>query len=214
MNDDNPIRIILADDHVLVLDGLQARLSMEPGFEVVATANNGREALAAAQEHQPDLAILDVSMPELNGLETTKRFRRDLPDVRLLMLSMHDDREYILPLIRSGASGYVLKDVSSDELIAAIRTVHSGNTYFSAGASRALFQHEDNKRPRAGMDELSSREIDVLKLLVHGHSNKEVGAQLNISVRTVETHRQNIKTKLGIQRIAGLTRYAMDQGLI
>ena len=208
-----PIRILLADDHVLVLDGLQARLSMEPGFDIVATASNGREALTRAHEQQPDVVIMDVSMPELNGLEATKRFRRELPHIKLLMLSMHDSREYILPLVRSGASGYVLKDVSSDELISAIETVYAGNTYFSAGASRALFQDQE-KAPRENMDELSTRELDVLKLLASGLSNKEVGHQLKISVRTVETHRQNIKTKLGIQRIAGLTRYAVDHGLI
>lgn len=207
------IRVLLVDDHLLVLDGLQARLAMEPHIEIVGTANNGEQALCAAREKMPDVVIMDVSMPILNGLEATKRFRTELPGTRILMLSMHDDREYILSLIQSGASGYVLKDVSSHELINAIETVHSGNTYFSSGASNALFQ-QSNTAPDQALDELSNRELMVLKLLAMGLSNKEIGRDLRISARTVETHRQNLKSKLGIQTIAGLTKYAIEKQLI
>lgn len=206
------IRVLLVDDHVLVLDGLQARLAMEPHIEIVGTANNGEQALLKARETQPDVVIMDVSMPVLNGIEAAKRFKQDLPHIRLLMLSMHDDREYILPLIRSGAGGYVLKDVSSTELIKAIETVHLGNTYFSSGASQALFHEGDGGE--AAPDILSKRERAVLKHLALGYSNKEIGQTLSISVRTVETHRQNIKSKLGLHSTAGLTKYAIERKLV
>lgn len=208
-----PIRVLLVDDHMLVLDGLKARLSMEEHIDIVGTANNGEQALVEAHRLNPDVVIMDVSMPVLNGHQATKRFHTELPNVRILMLSMHDNREYILPLIQSGASGYVLKDVSSNELIKAIETVYLGNTYFSAGASQALF-HAQELHHQPGREELSNRERAVLKLLATGYANKEVGRALNISVRTVETHRQNLKNKLGIQSIAGLTKYAIDQQLV
>lgn len=210
---DETIRVLLVDDHMLVLDGLQARLAMEPHIEIVGTANNGEEALKAARLLSPDVVIMDVSMPVLNGLEATKRFNTELPGTRILILSMHDDREYILSLIQTGASGYVLKDVSSHELINAIETVHSGNTYFSSGASNALFQMPDTTSKQAP-SELSKRELTVLKLLAAGLSNKEIGRDLRISVRTVETHRQKLKSKLGIQTTAGLTKFAIENQLI
>ncbi|WP_151703628.1 response regulator transcription factor [Nitrincola alkalilacustris] len=210
---DETIRVLLVDDHMLVLDGLQARLAMEPHIEIVGTANNGEEALKAARKLSPDVVIMDVSMPVLNGLEATKRFNIELPGTRILILSMHDDREYILSLIQTGASGYVLKDVSSHELINAIETVHSGNTYFSSGASNALFQMPDTTSKQTP-SELSKRELTVLKLLAAGLSNKEIGRDLRISVRTVETHRQKLKSKLGIQTTAGLTKFAIENQLI
>lgn len=209
-----PIRILLVDDHLLVLDGLKARLGLETHIDIVGTANNGEQALEAARRLQPDVVIMDVSMPVLNGLDATKRFRSELPNIRILMLSMHDDREYILSLIQSGASGYVLKDVSSNELIKAIETVHSGNTYFSSGASDALFRSIPTPTQSILNEELSQREITVLKLLAEGHSNKEIAQTLHISVRTVETHRQKLKTKLGIQSTAGLTKFALEHQLI
>ncbi|MHA7879612.1 MAG: response regulator [Saccharospirillum sp.] len=208
----NTIRVLLADDHVLVLDGLQARLSLEPHIEIVGTANNGEEALAKARALMPDVVIMDVSMPILNGLEAAARFKQELPGIRLLMLSMHDDREYILPLIRSGAGGYVLKDVSSTELIKAIETVYLGNTYFSSGASQALFHAGEGGG--AAPEVLSKRELAVLKHLALGYANKEIAQTLSISVRTVETHRQNIKSKLGLHSTAGLTKYAIERKLV
>lgn len=210
--DPGTIRVLLVDDHVLVLDGLQARLALEPHINIVGTANDGEQALQKARATEPDVVIMDVSMPVLNGLDAAKRFKQELPDIRLLMLSMHDDREYILPLIRSGAGGYVLKDVSSTELIKAIETVHLGNTYFSSGASQALFHAGDGGE--AAPDILSKRELAVLKHLALGYSNKEIGQILSISVRTVETHRQNIKSKLGLHSTAGLTKYAIERKLV
>lgn len=210
------IKVLLVDDHVLVLDGLVARLQLESHIEIMGTAKNGEEALQKAQQLAPDVVLMDVSMPVLGGIEAAKRFREELPQIKVLMLSMHHDREYILPLVQSGASGYVLKDVSVNELIMAIDTVFQGGTYFSAGASQSLFTMPD-KSPDALLsanESLTRRELDVLIALTSGHANKEVARRLNISVRTVETHRQNLKNKLDIHTLAGLTKYAIEQGLI
>jgi two-component system nitrate/nitrite response regulator NarL len=210
------IKVLLVDDHVLVLDGLVARLQLESHIEIMGTAKNGEEALQKAQQLAPDVVLMDVSMPVLGGIEAAKCFREELPQIKVLMLSMHHDREYILPLVQSGASGYVLKDVSVNELIMAIDTVFQGGTYFSAGASQSLFTMPD-KSPDAlpsANESLTRRELDVLIALTSGHANKEVARRLNISVRTVETHRQNLKNKLDIHTLAGLTKYAIEQGLI
>ncbi len=213
MSGRTPIRLLLVDDHVLVLDGLKARLENETGIEVVGTANNGAQALELAASLKPDVVLMDVSMPVMNGLEALPHLRARCPDVRVLILSMHDNRQYILQLVRAGASGYVLKDVSSAELINAIETVYQGNTYFSAGASQALFAGFDAMDGEADQV-LTRREETVLKLLAEGRSNKEVARILDISVRTVETHRQNIKSKLNINTAAGLTKYAIEHNLI
>ncbi|GGN29466.1 MULTISPECIES: response regulator transcription factor [Marinomonas] len=205
------IRVLLVDDHMLVLDGLQARLELEGNIDIIATASNGLEALEKAQDTHPDLVLMDVSMPILNGLEATKRFKTEQPNIKILMLSMHNDKEYILSLIQSGANGYVLKDVSSEELVQAINTVYQGGTYFSSGASDALFSQVV---PSLSCEELSKREMAVLKALAIGLSNKEIALSLNISVRTVETHRQNIKNKLNIHTSAGLVKYALAHQLI
>lgn len=206
------IRVLLVDDHILVLDGLQARLEMEANIEVIGTASNGLEALEKAQQLQPDLVLMDVSMPILNGLEATKRFRSEQANIKILMLSMHNDKEYILSLIQSGANGYVLKDVSSEELVQAINMVHQGGTYFSSKASDALFG-ESAKIPLEE-ETLSPRESAVLVEVASGFSNKEIAVRLSISVRTVETHRQNIKRKLDIHSSAGLVKYAIEHDLI
>lgn len=205
------LRVLLVDDHTLVLDGLQARLELEGNIDIIATASNGLEALEKAKVLQPDLVLMDVSMPILNGLEATKRFKAEQPNVKILMLSMHNDKEYILSLIQSGANGYVLKDVSSEELVQAINTVCQGGTYFSSGASDSLFSLAASPKQS---DDLTKREVAVLKALAAGLSNKEIGQSLNISVRTVETHRQNIKNKLDIHTSAGLIKYALANQLI
>ncbi len=220
MADPKPIRVLLADDHPLVLEGISSRLGTEAHLDVVGLAHNGQEALQLAERLQPDVVMMDVSMPVMSGLEATKAFQERFPAVRVLILSMHDNREYILQLIRSGASGYILKDVSSDELIKAIETVYQGGTYFSASASQSLFSLEAAAAPSApppladDVQSLTPREETVLRLLAEGGSNKDIARQLDISVRTVETHRQNIKTKLNIQTAAGLTRFAIEQGLV
>lgn len=205
------LRVLLVDDHTLVLDGLQARLELEGNIDIIGTASNGLEALEKAKALKPDLVLMDVSMPVLNGLEATKRFKAEQPEIKILMLSMHNDKEYIMSLIQSGANGYVLKDVSSEELVQAINTVHQGGTYFSSGASAALFAQVN---PATKCEELTKREIAVLTHLATGLSNKEIAQALDISVRTVETHRQNIKNKLDIHTSAGLVKYALAHELV
>ncbi|MEL0635448.1 MULTISPECIES: response regulator transcription factor [Marinomonas] len=206
------IRVLLVDDHMLVLDGLQARLEMEANIDVIGTAANGLEALEKAKLLQPDLVVMDVSMPVLNGLDATKRFRSEQANIKILMLSMHNDKEYILSLIQSGANGYVLKDVPSEELVQAITIVHQGGTYFSSKASDALFGQL--AVTTAAEEMLSPRESSVLIEVASGWSNKEIAQRLKISVRTVETHRQNIKRKLNIHSSAGLVKYAIEHNLI
>ncbi|MBY4676306.1 response regulator transcription factor [Marinobacterium arenosum] len=215
MTETKVIRVLLVDDHPLVLEGINARLESEEGIGVVGCAGNGQEALEAAKRLQPDVVLMDISMPVMNGLEAAQRFHTDYPQIRVLILSMHDKREYIVKMIQSGAAGYVLKDVSSGELINAIRTVHNGGTYFSASASQSLFSSFDQPPAETvSEDKLTQREQTVLKLLAEGSSNKEIARTLDISVRTVETHRQNIKQKLNIQTAAGLTKYAIEHRLV
>lgn len=208
------INILLVDDHPLVRDGIRARLESEEGVSVIGEAQNGQEALDFVAQKAPDVALMDVSMPVMNGLDATKIFKEQHPEIRVLILSMHDSREYILQLIQSGASGYILKDVSSDELIKAIETVHQGGTYFSSGASQSLFSADQPQTQTEEVAALTPREATVLKQLAEGKSNKEIARILDISVRTVETHRQNIKQKLNIHTAAGLARYAIENGLV
>jgi len=203
-----PIRVLLADDHPLVLDGLRSCLEMYDHIEVLGTARTGREALDLAGELSPDIVLMDINMPELGGLDATELFSERFPDIKLLILSMHDRREYIASAVRYGARGYVLKDVPSQEIVTAIEAVHRGGTYFSSGVSEILLAQNGDEGP------LTTREQTILLLLAEGQSNKHVARELDISVRTVETHRRNIKRKLNISSTAGLTRYAIQHGLI
>jgi two-component system, NarL family, nitrate/nitrite response regulator NarL len=213
MTDHKPIRVFLVDDHPLVLDGISSRLQEESHIEVVGQANNGKEAIEKAHKIQPDIVLMDVNMPVMGGLEAMRQFKEELPGIRVLILSMHDDQEYIVKLMHEGASGYVLKDVSSNELIKAIEAVYQGSTYFSAGASKSLFNNFE-KATAEQENNLTKREETVLTLIAEGQCNKEIARTLNISVRTVETHRQNIKNKLDIHTAAGLARYAIEHNLI
>lgn len=213
------IRVLLADDHPLVIDGIQARLESEGGIEVVGQAGNGREAIELVQSLQPDVVLMDVSMPVMNGLEATRELRLCSPETRVLILSMHDNREYMVELMQSGARGYILKDVSAAEMVRAIETVCQGGTYFSASASHTLFSHATQPEvapgvPEGVITELTPRELMVRRQLAEGHNNKEIARELSISVRTVETHRQNIKSKLNIHTAAGLVRYALEHKLV
>ena len=206
----NKIRIILADDHPLVLEGVRSCLETFDHIEIVGAVNNGRGALQLAAETQPDIAILDINMPDLNGLDTTAEFRQHLPNVKLLILSMHDDKEYIAAAIQYGARGYVLKDVSTREIVTAIEAIHNGGIYFSSGISEVLATLPAKSDTSAS---LTAREVSVLVLLAEGRSNKQVARDLDISVRTVETHRKNLKRKLEISSVAGLTRYVIENNL-
>lgn len=203
------IRLIIADDHPMVREGLKASLESE-GLTVVADVANGEEALAAAAEHKPDAVLLDISMPVMNGLEACAAFHERYPDIRLLIITMHDDREYILKVVQAGAAGYVLKDAPPEELLLAVQTVCQGGTYFSSSVAKTLFSEFGRARAPAQEEVLSPREEDVLALLAEGMGNKEIARELEISVRTVEAHRLKIKQKLGINNSAGLIRYALD----
>jgi len=203
------IRIVLVDDHPLVLEGISARLSEEGDIQIVGTASNGKEALDMIKAEKPDVVLMDVSMPVMDGLEAMEHLAQDHPSVRVLILSMHDDHEYIMRLMKLGAAGYVLKDVASDELITAIRTVSIGDTYISSRASERLFRSAEIN-PIRTESVLTKREITVLTMLAEGQCNKEIANFLELSVRTVEAHRQNIKSKLGIHTPAGLTKYAIE----
>ena len=211
MSANRQVRILIADDHPLVLEGIQACLDSVRHIEVVATARTGQEALRLASEHRPDIVLLDINMPELNGLDAIKAFKEQLPKTRVLILSMHDNREYIATALKYGARGYVLKDVPVKEIVAAIDAIHSGGTFFSSGISTAILMQEGDVDPKGP---LTAREYTILLQLAEGRSNKEIARNLDISVRTVETHRKNIKKKLGISTTAGLTRYAMESGMI
>ncbi len=211
MTNEKRVRILIADDHPLVLEGVRACLDNVDHVEVVATARTGREALRLASECSPDIVLLDINMPEFNGLDAIKVFKEQLPAIRILILSMHDNREYISTALTYGARGYVLKDVPVKEIVAAIDAIHSGGTFFSSGISTAILTHDNSEHPSGP---LTAREQTILLLLAEGDSNKEVARKLHISFRTVETHRKNIKKKLGITTTAGLTRYAMENGMI
>ncbi|QHQ34961.1 response regulator transcription factor [Algicella marina] len=201
------IRVLLADDHPLVVDGIRGFLETYDHIEVVATATNGEEALAAFAAHNPDVVLMDLNMPVLSGLAATEIMRERKPDARILILSMHDSPEYISTALRHGASGYVLKEVPTEEIVDAIEKVHAGERYLCTGTEQMI-------APERGREPLTSREQTVLLELASGMSNKEVARSLDISVRTVETHRKNIKRKLGISSTAGLTRYALEHGVL
>ncbi|RVU30540.1 MULTISPECIES: response regulator [Neptunomonas] len=210
------IDVLLVDDHPLVRDGINACLSDHPSINVIGQASNGLEALSVAESEQPDVVLMDVSMPVMSGLEASKELRLRFPAMKILILSMHENREYIMQLMQSGAAGYVLKDVSSDELIKAIELVYQGGSYFCPKATETLLDETQTKtQPTNGRrDQLTKREEMVLRLLAEGGSNKEIARSLDISVRTVETHRQNIKQKLNIHTAAGLTKFAIEHGII
>ncbi len=206
------IKVMLVDDHILVLEGIRARLEQEEGIEVVGQATDGLEALEQVKGLQPDVLMMDVSMPNMNGIEATKIFRERFPELKVLILSMHDNREYISQLMFHGAKGYILKDVSVEEMVRAIRTVADGATYICRAATETLFRH--GEVGDAGASRLTRREEAILGRVAKGLSSKAISNELNISVRTVETHRQNIKTKLNMSTTAELTKYAYDQKLI
>ena len=209
MIEEEKISLVIVDDHPLVLDGLVSRLERSDQVEVVGLANNGEEAIKLVEHIMPSVVLMDINMPVMNGIEAAEIFKEKFPNVKLLVLSMHNDREYVMNMARSGAKGYVLKSASADEMLMAIKAVHMGGVYFSPDIAKILASQPDSYID----DTLSSREQVVLSLLASGLSNKEMARELDISVRTIETHRRNIKTKLDISTTPGLVRYALDNGL-
>lgn len=202
-------RVVIVDDHPMVAEGIQAILESYDDIEVLCALSNGREAVDRMAELNPDVILMDLNMPEIGGLTATEMLLEANPATRILILSMHDSPEYISTALSHGALGYILKDVPTEEIKTAIDTVMRGERYLCTGAKGSLEPLSDGSR-----EQLTSREQTVLLQLAQGKSNKEVASELNISVRTVETHRKNIKRKLGISSTAGLTRYALEHGVL
>ena len=218
------IRVILADDHNLVRAGLRALLERLPEVAVVGEAANGREALVLIAKARPDLALLDIGMPELNGLDAAARIAREAPRTRLVMLSMHANESYVAQAIRLGVAGYVLKESCADELPVLLRAVMAGETYLSPGVSKTLVDVLKAKLASGGngipgqadgaASVLTARQREILQLIAEGKSTKEIAGALDLSVKTVETHRAQIMERLDIHEVAGLVRYAIRLGLV
>jgi|SRR5436190_3780463 len=209
------IRVLLVDDHPVVRRGLASCLALHQHVLIVGEAADGREALKKAKELVPDIILMDIDMPQINGLSATEMLRRENPELKVLILSMHHHAEYVLRILQSGARGYVLKEASPDELLRAVEAVHSGQTFFSSEVARVAlnqFVHGPGQGPQAG--QLSNREREVLVAIAEGLSNKEIACRLGVGVRTVETHRERIMRKLNIHSVAGLTKFAISKGLV
>ena len=202
------IRIALVDDHSLVRDGVRALLATRPSFEVVGEAENAAQALTLCQDVMPDILLVDIGLQDMNGLELTQLMRQRFPAIKILILSMYDNQEYIVTSIRAGASGYVLKNAPSREIVAAIEAIATGGTFYSAEVALKLASR------RTEETELTPREVQVLIGLAKGLDNKTIARDLNISVRTAETHRLSIRRKLKIDKAAGLVKYAIEHGLL
>lgn len=210
------IRVILAEDHTLVRAGIRSLLDALDGVQVVAEAGDGREALQLIQTHQPDVVITDIAMSGLNGLETAARMTKEFPRVRIIVLSMYANQEFVAQALRAGATAYLLKDAAVGELELALKAVTRGETYLSSAISKHVIdgylrQADGNASP---FQELTARQREILQLIAEGHSTKEIAHTLNVSVKTVEAHRAGLMARLDIHDIAGLVRYAIRVGLV
>ena len=211
------ITVLLAEDHEIVREGLQQLLLAEKDIEVVGVAATGRDAVTLAKKFRPDVIVMDIAMPLLNGLEATRQVRKAIPGARVLILSAHSDDAYVEQATAIGAMGFLLKQTSSHVLSEAIRAVQKGNTFFSPSITKRLHNQKSpaGKPPlRKRVASLSSREMEVLQLIAEGEPNKQVAGELGISIKTVEKHRQSLMQKLNIHDVAGLTRYAISEGII
>jgi DNA-binding NarL/FixJ family response regulator len=209
------LRILLVDDHALVRAGMRSLLQDLTDIEVVAEASDGVEALAAAERERPDVVLMDIAMKGMNGLEAAARLRERLPAVKVIILSMHTSEEYVLLALRAGAAAYLIKDSATSELELALKSVMRGETYLSPAISRQVVDgYVQRVGAGGGPDPLTSRQREVLKRIAEGRSTKEIAYELDLSVKTVETHRAQIMDRLGIRDVAGLVRYAMRAGLV
>ena len=211
--------LLLADDHTVVRQGLRALLQAEPDLHIAGEADTGRQAVQLAKSLKPDVVVMDIAMPGLNGLEATRQITKEVPCSQVLILSSYSDDEYVQPATEAGAAGYLLKGAAVTELVKAIREVKSGHAFYSPAISRRLVQRY-RETLRRGVpvkkrtDVLTSRETEVLQLIAEGKANKQIAAELGLSIKTIEKHRQHLMDKLGIHDIAGLTRYAIAKGII
>ena len=213
------IKVVLADDHTVVRQGLRALLVAEGDIDIVGEADNGRQAIELVKKLLPDVAVIDIAMPVLNGLEATRQITRAVPTTKVLILSSYSDDEYVEQLTDAGAIGYLLKQTAATDLLKAIREAKQGNAYFSPAISRRMLDHYrqafmSGQPIRKAGESLTSRECEVLQLIAEGKTNKQIAAELCISIKTVEKHRQQVMNRLNIHDIAGLTRYAIAKGLI
>jgi len=213
-----PIRVLLADDHTLVRAGLRQLLHSLPDVQVVGEAGDGREALQMVEMLQPDIALMDIAMPGLNGLEATARVASDFAAVRVIILSMYSDKEYVLRALRVGAAGYLLKDATAVQLEDAIKSVSSGEMYLSSAVSKHIIADYVQKASQAQasnpLEDLTSRQREILQLIAEGNTKQAIAAKLTISPKTVEAHREQMMARLGIFDTAGLVRYAVKVGIV
>jgi DNA-binding NarL/FixJ family response regulator len=213
------ITVLLAEDHQIVREGFRALLEHERDIEVVGEAATGRQAVQLTSKLRPAVVVMDIAMPMLNGLEATRQIRKEFPGTRVLILSAHSDDAYVEQVAELGAAGFLLKQTSSENLAVAIREIKKGNTFFSPAVSKRVDQRNQKSLDRGGnfkqkANRLSSREVEVLQLIAEGKPNKQVAAELGVSFKTVDKHRQHLMSKLDIHDVAGLTRYAIAEGII
>ena len=210
------IKLLIADDHQMFIDGIKALLKNEKDIKVVGEALNGEEVLSILVKEKADIVLLDINMPKMDGIETTREIRKRFPAVKVIILTMHNKNEFIAGLANEGAAGYVLKNTGKRELIDAIQSVHEGKTFFSKEVTETIMQNLYKKPSEQKIEsaQLTAREKDVLKLIAHEFSTKEIADKLFISTNTVETHRKNLMSKLNTKNIAGLVKFALQTGLI
>ena len=213
----NKLRVLLADDHMVVREGLKTLINAQPDMQVVGEADNGREAVKCAMEQSPDVVVMDISMPEMNGVEATKQLRKECPQIKIIALTVYEDIGYLRQLLKAGASGYVIKRAVVEELVHAVRTCAAGGSYIEPALASQVVSTYISRASASGNQsqaELSDRETQVLRMVAFGYSNKEIGAKLNISVKTVETYRVRLMGKLNLRNRVDMVRYALRQGLL
>ncbi len=212
------IKVLVADDHTILRDGICALLALAEDMEVVGEASNGSEALEMVEKVNPDVVLMDIAMPIMNGLEATLRLHKEFPRTRVLVLTQYDDREYVLPAIQAGASGFISKIAASSELISGIRSVYRGDSFLSPSVAKFLvqeYQHEGSLEDRYDpYQQLTDREREILKLIAEGYTTRQIAEMLVVSMKTVEGHRSNLMAKLDIHDRIGLVKYALRKGII
>jgi len=212
------LRIVLAEDHTILREGLRALLSADPAFEIIGEAPDGREAVRCVEKLEPDLLLMDLSMPRMSGMDAIREIKKRYPEIKIIALTVHKTEEYLLTTLQAGADGYVLKDATHEELVLAIKNVMGGKSYLSPGVSEKVIEGylegKESNRSLSSWETLSQREREVLKLIAEGYKNKEIAEDLCISLKTVEKHRANLMKKLDLHNAAALTVYAVQKGLV